>query len=454
MGILLSQFFWPEIGVGFPGLVRQKNGDRGISREIGPTQFFRPGGIYLPLWARKNQGSGGIDALRPAVIIRGESNMNARCYESVQFILVSVLLFAAANAAFGETWTDRTGNFSVEATFVKVEGHSVVLRKADGSLINVPIDRLSDDSRATAKRLYEAQKNAVSETQDNKRFGELVAGYPVDGTFKQVGDYISQEARRGNFGVAYLLLTKKGQAFFDRADVRNELATMIKQYDVAGSSLESTLDELVTLLTTKKKFILQSSVMRAMTPDGYRHFAENYDDFAATFKACRDLVRDRHAIETQKTSEFFQKHANQIGKHARKFAFELPASIPEFPLPDKGRLSQSGDTGELAFDFPPVIHKWRLVDGYWVPEIFAYSDEELLGDQPPILEELRRYNAQPVDLALITKVGIIQGFASRAMQPMIAAKNQAEFDRAFQESIVAISTIAAIAGDARTENPN
>jgi hypothetical protein len=269
-----------------------------------------------------------------------------------------------------------------------------------------------------------------------------------------VGDYISREARRGNFGVAYLLFTKQGQAFFDRADVRNELATMVKQYDVAGSSIESTLDELVTLLTTKKKFILQSPLTRAMTPDGYRHFVENYDDFAATFKACRDLVRDRHAIGTQKTSEFFQKHANQIGKHARKFAFELPASIPEFPLPDKGRLTQSGDTGEIAFDRPPTIYKWRLVDGYWVPEAFAYLDEEFIGDQPSAIEDLRRYNAQPVDLALITKVGTIQGFASRAMQPMIAAKSQAEFDQAFQQSIVAISTIAAIASEVRRENPN
>ncbi|HBJ35258.1 MAG TPA: hypothetical protein DDZ51_10990 [Planctomycetaceae bacterium] len=380
--------------------------------------------------------------------------MNARCYEYVQFIFVPVLLFASANAAIGETWTDRTGNFSIEATFEKVEGRSVVLRKVDGSLINVPIDRLSDASRATAKRLYDAQKIAASETPNNNRLGELAAGYPVDGTFQQVGDYISQEARKGNFGVAYLLLTKKGQAFFDRADVRNELATMVKRYDVAGSSIESTLDELVTLLTTKKKFILQSSLTRSMTPDGHRHFVENYDDFTATFKTCRDLVRDRHAIGTQKTSEFFQKHANQIGKHAKKFAFELPASIPEFPLPDKGRLSQSGDTGEIVYDLPPAIHTWRLVEGYWVPEVFADTDDFVLGDPPPTLEYFRRFNAQPVDVALITKVGIMRGFASRAMQPMIAAKNQAEFDRAAEESIVAITSLAAIVNDVLSKKPN
>jgi len=88
-------------------------------------------------------------------------------------LVFTVLLLISTTTAFGETWTDSTGDFSVEATFVKVEGRSVVLRKTDGNLINVPIDRLSDASRAMAKRLYETQKNGVAGFQQGNPGGEL-----------------------------------------------------------------------------------------------------------------------------------------------------------------------------------------------------------------------------------------------------------------------------------------
>lgn len=45
------------------------------------------------------------------------------------------------------TWTDRTGKFSVEAELIRTDGESVVLRRADGAHVNVPIDRLSDRDR-------------------------------------------------------------------------------------------------------------------------------------------------------------------------------------------------------------------------------------------------------------------------------------------------------------------
>jgi len=384
----------------------------------------------------------------------GESKMRYPTSRLVPPLLCLMLLLILTTTAFGETWTDLTGNFSVEATFVKVEGRSVVLRKSDGNVINVPIDRLSDASRATAKRLYETQKNGFAGLQQGHPGGELGAGYPVGGTFKQAGDYLSQEARKGNFGIAYFLFPKNTRDFFDTEDAKKEFLIMVERYDVAGASIESTIDELVTLLTTKKKYILKSPLKSTMTPDGYQHFIRNYDDFVGVFKACHELFRDRRSIGKQKTSEFFQKHANQIGLHAKKFVFDLPASIPEFPLPDKGHLTQSGDTGQIVSGIPPATHQWRLVEGYWVPEIFALSAPETTGDQQLALEELRGYNAQPVDLALITKVGIIQGFASRAMQPMLAAKNQTEFDQAVLESLTVIKTLAAIASDVRAGNQN
>jgi hypothetical protein len=45
------------------------------------------------------------------------------------------------------TWTDVTGQFKVEAELVSAAGGSVQLKKKDGSLVNVPLDKLSAADR-------------------------------------------------------------------------------------------------------------------------------------------------------------------------------------------------------------------------------------------------------------------------------------------------------------------
>jgi hypothetical protein len=58
-----------------------------------------------------------------------------------------LILILAAGAGPPRTWTDSTGNFSVEAELVEVREGNVQLRKADGSTVTVPVTRLSDRDR-------------------------------------------------------------------------------------------------------------------------------------------------------------------------------------------------------------------------------------------------------------------------------------------------------------------
>ena len=50
---------------------------------------------------------------------------------------------SSAAAQDSRTWKDATGKFEVTAKFVKVEGDNVVLEKADGSKLKVPLNKLS-----------------------------------------------------------------------------------------------------------------------------------------------------------------------------------------------------------------------------------------------------------------------------------------------------------------------
>jgi len=51
------------------------------------------------------------------------------------------------------TWADVTGRFKTEATFVSRNGAEITLRKVDGVIIRVPVDRLSEDDKRHLEQL-------------------------------------------------------------------------------------------------------------------------------------------------------------------------------------------------------------------------------------------------------------------------------------------------------------
>jgi len=68
---------------------------------------------------------------------------------------VVLLLAVVSPAVAGRTWTDNSGSFRVEAELVTVKNDKVYLEKVDGSVIAVPLDRLSDADREYIRSLEE-----------------------------------------------------------------------------------------------------------------------------------------------------------------------------------------------------------------------------------------------------------------------------------------------------------
>ena len=62
---------------------------------------------------------------------------------AVAFVLVTTLLLQAS-IVHARKWTDKSGSFSVEADFVAQSEGKVSLKKTDGSVISVPLARLSE----------------------------------------------------------------------------------------------------------------------------------------------------------------------------------------------------------------------------------------------------------------------------------------------------------------------
>lgn len=64
------------------------------------------------------------------------------------------------------TWVDTTGKYKTEATFIALRDGKVELRKADGSIAKVPLDKLSAADQTLARQLAAADKAAGRDPDD------------------------------------------------------------------------------------------------------------------------------------------------------------------------------------------------------------------------------------------------------------------------------------------------
>ena len=65
-------------------------------------------------------------------------------------------------------WKDSTGHFELEATFVAKEGNHVLLKKADGKVLKLALDKLSEEDQAQIEKLVEelAEKRTSDPAKD------------------------------------------------------------------------------------------------------------------------------------------------------------------------------------------------------------------------------------------------------------------------------------------------
>ncbi len=71
------------------------------------------------------------------------------------------------------TWTDKTGKFSVEAELVEVKDGQARLKKADGKVVSVPVDRLSAADRQYLTTLDQPEQAGTS-AATNKKVTDLL----------------------------------------------------------------------------------------------------------------------------------------------------------------------------------------------------------------------------------------------------------------------------------------
>ncbi len=103
----------------------------------------------------------------------------------------------AQQPAAGRTWTDSTGTHHIEAEFVKLDNDIVHLKKGDGTIIKIPLNKLSSQD----KEFVRQQTNGASPATSMRNTG-TTAKRPASDTAHGVGKVDEKEAgpERGSSG--------------------------------------------------------------------------------------------------------------------------------------------------------------------------------------------------------------------------------------------------------------
>jgi hypothetical protein len=398
-------------------------------------------------------------------------SQNKRQFEMNRFgmhLVPRILMSAAVVVAFGitipekgfaETWTDASGSFSVEAKFVAVSGKDVVLQKADGKTINVPISRLSEASRAQAKRLYELSKGVpvagapatadVSSYKPKSRQLNFtppkppvippLTPYPENASLQQAWEHVRDQALAGRLEVFWQALPDDIQAFADGQEIRERLRPYADDKFAISPEMIDIINKLTELLITKKTFILNSPILAQVPPQFQPLINQGYDPAVGLIYEYAEMTFNTEAVLEHKLGDYLNYHLPRMGAHLQLLVKAVPADQLD-AFTGQVTVDQTSETNG-TMTFPKDDGGTETVEmvryrNRWLPKDMV---ESWLEEKDSIIDKMVENAAggmavgnSPETDAMIKEV-ITQ--ADKAMTPLLAANSQQEFDFALGQAL-------------------
>ncbi len=230
-----------------------------------------------------------------------------------------------SGTSWAETWSDATGKFRIEAEYVGVEGKDLVLRKEDGKTLNVPISRLSEESRARAKLLYDQNKSGgavpaasaapvepampdkplasdaidSSATAPSKALNfpapELptippLAPFPENSSLQETVDFVKAQLLAGHPEVFWHALPSEMRETIDGDEFRNKLNPFMQQQAAMNKQVAGVVMKAIEVLVTKKDYVLNSPLMGQVPPPLVPTVQQAYDPAVGLIYETLDVV--------------------------------------------------------------------------------------------------------------------------------------------------------------------
>ncbi|MGB7325878.1 MAG: SHD1 domain-containing protein [Rubripirellula sp.] len=373
--------------------------------------------------------------------------------------------------AQAEIWTDTTGSFKIDAEYERVDGASVVLRKTDGQTITVPINRLSEASRARAKELYEKAKSGGSPSTTNtapntsnyqpaNRFANIVAPsppdigqmapFPSEPKLQQQFDYMKAQVMNGHLEVFWYSLPDDVRTQLDSQEFRDLYRPMLKNYADQNAPMEKITAKLLEVLTTKKEFVLGSSLLASVPPGVLPMLQQGYDPGVGLMYEWMSLSKGFESIPDTTFTELANYHLPRLGAHAKELLPLAPAGsvdgllgqvVIEQTSATTGTITtpkQNGETETVEL----VLHDGRWLPSEFVELLIANKDNlvQKAKESATEFEKVMSPASQAQTAALLETVSVP---VNAALDSLLAATNQQEFDQAAMGMVQQVMMMAA-----------
>ena len=369
---------------------------------------------------------------------------------------VAVLIaagFFATPAALAETWSDNTGKFQVEAEFVDIDGTSVILRKANGATLTVPLTRLSAESRALAEKLDQPfpvppiplpNAELTLKTPVAPSVAPMPA-FPDDASLQATFEFCRSQILAGHPEVFWHALPRDIREMFDRQDLRNDIVAPLKAQEPAINASQALLKQVAAILTKQKQFILDSEMLTNLAPpETLPIVGQGYDPAVGLSYEVGMLLLSMNTLESQTVTELLNERGPRLGVHLKAILSLVPPEMIEATLSRTEIAQQDDKTGVMRLQredgTTQTIEMVRYVDR-WVPKNLAdnwLANKESI--EAEIKSNIKSLPETPAAKEAIASLAEGITFVKTAIAPLSDSTTQQEFDQALKNLTVAVGT--------------
>ncbi len=361
--------------------------------------------------------------------------------------------------ARAETWSDTTGKFKLEAEYAGIEGKSVVLRRADGKTVAVPIANLSAESRAQAKAHYQKSKAAggsmakpgastpttatVASYTPKKRELKFpvpsvpaikpMSAFPENASLQETLDFVRAQALAGHLEVFWLALPEDMRQTAESSELREGLRPALTSNAQTTNEVVAVMDKLLEVLITKKSFVMKSPILAQVPPEAMPLIEAGYEPVTGIIYEYSEMAVNTEGIVNASLTSYLSYHLPRIGAHVQSLVNLVPA-----PLRDSfvnGITAAQTDDASGTITWPKQDGTTESVDmvktnGRWIPkslaEEWAAKKDTLVQDA--IAAATANQDAGKTNPQLQAMTAGMVKQADAVLDPLIAAKTQQEFD--------------------------
>jgi len=377
----------------------------------------------------------------------------------------------AQEATESYKWTDISGARTIDAKFVRLEGDSVVLEKADGNEVIVPLNKLNLKSQAQAKRLsnpkaFEKQPSssekmkpsgsdaATADSAESSSRATLPQGITATETLKIIADELNKE----NYGI--LIDTMSPEQIQLVKDMTSTAASKLNKSSF--DSIKSLFKRSAKVMGEKKQFIMNypklPSEVKPRLSAHYDTVVGLLNDMVASpvadYKVWTDGDTEKLLPVLMRLSDVY---GTKIIETEKKLDPNTPANITSFitvwdapvskesVLSGKVRIaSESGDKADLEYigiDGNKATSKLERVNGRW-QAVETDTSRMAMQMQQQQLAQLQAVEPGQISGQLTLGLAVVGGLIGQLER----AKNQEEFNQNMDQLMQAAGQMVPGAG--------